>query len=106
MIDTWHSFRQLALELPRWAPYTAQAIFLHDTLLFRSRDEGDEGHGGKPVDAAQYAGVGGGAGLEAAVAGFLNSPEGAEWELLFVRQQCHGLTVLRRTRGLEGVLGE
>ena len=78
---------------------------MHDTLLFRSRDEGDEGHGGKPVDPAQYAAAGSGAGLEAAVSRFLASPDGADWELLFTRQACHGMTVLRRTRGLEGVRG-
>jgi hypothetical protein len=52
------------------------ACHLNDRLARHARDralervralrEGDEGHGGKPVDPAQYAAAGSGVGLEAA----------------------------------------
>jgi hypothetical protein len=103
LIDTFHAFKQLALELPRWAPYTRDAIFLHDTILFADVDEQDWGHGGKPVVAEQYAAAGVGTGLAPAIARFLNSTDGADWALHTQRPECHGLTVLKRKAGFERV---
>jgi hypothetical protein len=101
MIDTWHTYRQLAAELQRWAPYAKQYILLHDTELFGAKDEGVEGHGGKPVDESlfkQAAKVGLWPAVEEFVAG------SAEWTLHERRRNNNGLTVLKRV-GRQGSKG-
>ena len=97
-LDTWHTYRQLAKELLRWAPRTRGVLVLHDTALFGGRDEGEEGHGEKPVDEALFSGVApGSVGLLAAVNQFLASPAGARWRVAQQNDNCNGIMVLLAT---------
>ena len=93
MIDTWHVYRQLAAELERWGPYARRYILLHDTESFAERDEGVEGHGGKPVDDSLFQRAGN-VGLWPAVEQFLAAHP--EWALQERRRNNNGLTILRR----------
>ena len=99
MIDTWHTYRQLAAELPRWAPFVRQYILLHDTELFGGVDEGEVGHGGKPVDESLYKGVGK-VGLWPAVEEFVAAHPG--WSVHERRTNNNGLVVLRRKSNNSG----
>ena len=93
MIDTWHANRQLGAELERWARFARRYILLPNTESFADRDEGAEGHGGKPVDESLLQ-RGGGVGLWPAVERFVAAHP--EWILHERRRSSSGLTVLRR----------
>jgi hypothetical protein len=97
MIDTWHVYRQLVRELPRWAPGVMRYIVLHDTDSFGVVDEDENGHGGVPVEEADFAGVPAKVGLFTAVEDFLSSPAGAKWRISKRLRNNSGLTVLERT---------
>ena len=99
LLDTWHTYKQLAKELPIWAPYVAKTLMLHDTTLFGDRDESIEGHGGKPVDERLFQGLPPKAGLWPAVEEFLASAEGAHWRLVERIVVNNGLTILSRVSG-------
>ena len=45
LLDTWHSYKQLAAEMARLPAFVRHHIALHDTTTFEFRDEGLEGHG-------------------------------------------------------------
>jgi len=94
MIDTWHTYRQLASELERWAPYVNQYILLHDTELFGDTDEGVVGHGGKEVDESLFSALQGtsAVGLWPAVEQFIAA--NPAWSIQERRQNNNGLTVL------------
>ena len=91
-IDTWHVYRQLAAELPRWAPYTTSTILLHDTTL---NAEIDEAALSVPKNEALFTSVEK-HGLWPAVTDFLNSPAGINWRLKERRSNNNGLTILER----------
>lgn len=95
LIDTWHTYRQLAAELPRWAPHVKQYILLHDTELFGAQDEGVGGHGGKPVNEQLFEGKAG-VGLQQALSEFLAATR--EWAVHERRTNNNGLTVLKRVQ--------
>ncbi len=99
LLDTWHTYKQLAKELPRWAPYITTTLMLHDTTLFETRDEGLEGHGGKPVDEGKFLDLQRQVGLWPAVTEFLQSPEGKNWKLKERIVYNNGLTILTRVSG-------
>jgi len=50
LLDTWHTYKQRAKELPIWTPHITKTLILLDASLFGHRDEDFNGHGGKPVD--------------------------------------------------------
>ncbi len=93
LIDTWHVYRQLAAELPRWAPFVGHYIMLHDTQSFRVVDEGVEGHGGKAVDEGLFSRTGN-QGLWPAVEQFISAHP--EWSIHEHRENNNGLTILKR----------
>ena len=76
LIDSLHTFSQLAGELERHAENVRRWIVLHDTVTF-----GDVGEDGSR-------------GLMAALNQFLASH--AEWRIVAEYRNSHGLTVLRR----------
>lgn len=99
LLDTWHTYKQLAKELPIWTPYITKTLILHDTSLFGNRDEDLNGHGGKPVDESLFSGVLPRVGLWPAVEDFLNSAEGRNWRLVERIVDNFGLTILSRVSG-------
>ena len=94
-IDTWHTYKQLYLELLRWAPHTRSLLVLHDTTLFASQDEGSVGHGGKPVDENLFKNVQQRTGLVPALNDFLLTSAGQRWEIVEQNSNCNGITFLR-----------
>lgn len=91
-IDTWHTYSQLIAELHHLSIRAKKYIILHDTSLFEWQDEGDAGHGGKPIDdtlrgSTKY-------GLWTAVTEFLDSH--SEWKLKERFTNNNGLTVLMK----------
>lgn len=99
LLDTWHTYKQLAKELPIWTPYITKTLILHDTSLFGHRDEDFNGHGGKPVDERLFNGLLPRVGLWPAVEDFLNSAEGRDWRLAERIVDNFGLTILSRVSG-------
>ena len=97
-IDTWHTYKQLFSELVRWAPHTRRTMVLHDTWLKAFVDEIFEGHGGKPVDEALFAGAREGVGLQAAINDFLATPGGKRWTVAEENKNCNGITFLRAAK--------
>jgi hypothetical protein len=94
-IDTWHVYKQLAAELPRWAPFTSSTILLHDTSLNGERDESPLEN--VPKNDALFV-QSEKSGLWQAVTDFLASPAGAKWRLKERRENNNGLTVLVRVK--------
>ena len=101
LLDTWHTYRQLAAELKVIPQRVRQRISFHDTVLFAYGDEGDDvGHGGKPIEAGLYVGLEKKSGLMPAIEEFLvsekaRSPTGA-FMLEEAKQNCNGLVILKR----------
>jgi hypothetical protein len=77
-IDSLHTREQLDIELRRHAPRVTESILLHDTETFGERGED------------------GGQGLLVAVRAFL--ADCPEWRLVSHWPNCHGLTLLRRSK--------
>jgi hypothetical protein len=96
LLDTWHSYKQLAMELPRWAPFVSKSLLLHDTSLFGEKDEDIGGYGGKEVNEALFTGLPPKVGLWPAIEEFLSTPEGLKWTIGQRVESGNGLTILVR----------
>ena len=100
LLDTWHSYRQLAAELKVIPQRVNQRIAFHDTELFGHRDEGESGHGGKPVDESLFTGMHKKTGLRPAIDDFLKLQEQHTATSAFVlehdKKNCNGLLILKR----------
>ena len=94
LLDTWHVYKQLIVELPRWAPHTASTIILHDTTTYGAVDEEVRN---MPIDFTLFAKTQK-SGLWTAVQDFLASPQGANWRIKERRHTSNGLTVLERVK--------
>ena len=99
LLDTWHTYKQLARELPRFAPYISRTLMLHDTSLKGEVDEILEGAGGKPVDEALFAGLPQKQGLWPAIQDFLVTEEGKNWRVAERITANNGLTIMQRVSG-------
>ena len=77
-IDTYHTYKQLKLELERHHSNVKKYIVLHDTTTFANRDEFTNEVGG----------------LLPALDEFLKSH--AEWKIVYKVENCNGLTILSK----------
>jgi len=96
LLDTWHTYKQLSLELPLWAPYVSRTLMLHDTSMYAYRDEDDIGQGGREINNTLFVGLKPLKGLWPAVEEFLASEEGSHWTMAHKNAKGNGLTVLIR----------
>lgn len=92
LIDTWHVYKQLIVELPRWAPHTKGFIILHDTTTFGDADEQVRE---MPINYDVLLKTEK-QGLWTAVEDFLATPAGASWRVKERRTNNNGLTILER----------
>jgi hypothetical protein len=76
LVDSYHSYEQVKIELERHASSVSKYILFHDTELF-----GNTGQGGE-------------AGVWPAVQEFLDSHP--EWQLVERRTNCNGMTLIKR----------
>jgi hypothetical protein len=76
LVDSYHSYEQVKIELERHAGSVSKYIMFHDTTLF-----GDFGQGGEK-------------GVWPAVQEFLESHP--EWQLVERRTNCNGMTLIKR----------
>ena len=76
LVDSYHSYEQVKIELQRHANKVKKYIFFHDTTLF-----GDRGQGGE-------------LGVWPAVQEFLQTHP--EWQLVERRTNCNGMTLIKR----------
>ena len=94
LIDTWHVYKQIIKELPRWAPHVTTYIAMHDTSLFGEQDEPDRD---MPVNHALLAKTQK-AGLWTGLQDFLTTDAGSHWRVMERRHSSNGLTVLERVK--------
>jgi hypothetical protein len=70
------------------------AKVFHDTKSFEFRDEGTDGHGGKPVDGSLYSDVTASTeGLRPAIDEFVRD-SGGQWRLVFTTTRSSGFIIL------------